>query len=363
MSVIYEENNFKLIRHDRQLQTFKDQDEIVQYQLKEILFDNFKRKLKKKNNPDALEDVTELKAQIESFLQTCRTKKCFTLIDDEDEKYRLKNENIELLNSFYAVSSDFGSFHGENNFPQGTTTKFNLQTFLIPSNCKFFNKKIEDIETFLPGNATNKFDYIVIDPPWKNRYIKRVKKSSANKQGYFTMSDEEILKIPLENYIKKSSIVVVWCTNSESHINSLKSKILAKWKLKLLSTWQWVKVDKNGELFCAIDGNKKPFEQIFIATHEANESFDERLRQDLFIFSQPSSIHSHKPLLIGEKFELIITQFRLICGLFTDLFCQHLPQPLNCLEIFARNLYENFTSVGLEVLKLQNILLYEKFPR
>ena len=43
-----------------------------------------------------------------------------------------------------------------------------------------------------------------------------------------------------------------------------------------------------------------------------------------------------------------------------DLFIKHLPSQPICLELFARNLYEGFTSFGMEVLKLQNSILYEK---
>jgi N(6)-adenine-specific DNA methyltransferase len=44
----------------------------------------------------------------------------------------------------------------------------------------------------------------------------------------------------------------------------------------------------------------------------------------------------------------------------TEIFRKHLPDDPKCLEVFARNLNENFTSIGVEVLKLQNELLYEK---
>lgn len=115
------------------------------------------------------------------------------------------------------------------------------------------------------------------------------------------MTDEEIAKIPIAKYITENAIVIIWCTNSESHIKSIKEKLLPEWNLKLLSKWQWVKVDKNGELFCSIDGNKKPFEQIFIATHIENEYFDEALKRNCLIFSEPSSIHSHKPPLKGKN--------------------------------------------------------------
>lgn len=296
MSVLYELNECKLIKHNRQLNSFESIDgEIVCHQLRENLFENFKRKQKTKS----LEGLNAMKTKVESFLNVCKKEKMFSMTDEADVDAK-KTANVELMNRFYADTSELEAFHGENNLRTGKVTTIGENIFLIPPCCKFYNKKIEELETCIPPNEVNKFDLIVIDPPWKNRYIKRVKKS-AGKQGYFMMSDDEIEKIPLENYTKESSIVIIWCTNSESHISSVKEKFLTKWKLKLLSTWQWVKIDYNGELFCPIDGNKKPFEQIFITTHQKNRNYDTEMEKDFLIFSQPSSIHSHKPPLLGEK--------------------------------------------------------------
>ncbi|CRL03372.1 CLUMA_CG016380, isoform A [Clunio marinus] len=342
MSVIFEENNCKLITHNRQRNKYKSNsknEEYAVYQLCETLFNNFKRKQKATSDTVESNDTETI---IKDFLNSCKKMKLF-LTSSIDEEEKLKDENIKLVNKFYddESSTDVGYFHGENNLQYGKLLTIKENIYLIPSCCKFFNKKIEDMETFLPSDEANKFDFIVIDPPWKNRYIKRVKKKTGSKQGYFTMSDDEIMEIPLENYIKNSSIVIVWCTNSPSHITALQERILNKWNLKLLSRWQWVKIDRNGELFNNIEGNKKPFEQIFVTCHVNSQNNYQEIKDEKFIFSHPSSIHSHKPPLI-------------------DLFREFLPNEPKCLEIFARSLYNNFTSVGLEVLKLQNILLYEK---
>jgi N6-adenosine-specific RNA methylase IME4 len=302
MTEIFRDSDCLLIEHARPSNLFRDKEEnVIKYQLKNILFKNFKRKQKVKSEiVEKSEDSKKLTGKIQNFLAACRLKNLFPPTDEADIE-RLKTLNVELTNKLYESSTEFGFFHGGNNLNEGRLMTMNNSCFLIPPRCKFFNKRIEDIESFLPSNDANKFDYIVIDPPWKNRYIKRVKKNSSNKQGYSMMSDDEIVKIPLENYLCDTSIVVIWSTNSETHIRAIKEKLLCKWKLKLLSSWQWIKVDNSGELFCAIDGNKKPFEQIFIATHEANCNYDKVLEEDLMLFSQPSSIHSHKPQLIGRR--------------------------------------------------------------
>lgn len=243
--------------------------------------------------------------EIEEFLKAARDENIFgTNISDEaiDE---LKTANMELMKMFYECSSDFGTFHGENNLKHGKLATFgsNSGNFLIPPHCKFRQGDIRDIEDYLPRQT--KFDFIVIDPPWSNRFVKRARKKSDLKRSYHTMTNDEIQNLPIESYTKSSTIVVIWCTNSETHIKSLQEKFLVKWRLKLLAVWKWFKVDRRGELFCDIandpdDRNKKPYELIFVATHAENTNHSKKLEENLMIFSHPSSIHSHKPPLTGK---------------------------------------------------------------
>lgn len=87
--------------------------------------------------------------------------------------------------------------------------------------------------------ATDLYDFIVIDPPWSNKYVKRAKRKSC---GYQMCDENAIIAIPIENLIKSNSLVVIWCTNSPAHTESLRNKFLTKWNLKLLATWYWIKV-------------------------------------------------------------------------------------------------------------------------
>lgn len=337
MNVLYEIEDCKLIKHDRQLCCFHSDDgEVITYQLQQILFENFKRKQKKSfKEPEA---ENETKTRVLNFLTACKTRNFFPRVEEENME-RLKAANIELLNKFQAISYELGSFHGENNLNYGKCVTMKESSFLIPPHSRFFNKKVEELETCIPPNEANKFDFIVIDPPWKNRYIKRLKKNDADKKrGYFMMTDDDIIQIPLEKYSKITSIVVIWCTNSETHLNAVKQKFLVKWKLKLLSSWLWIKIDKNGELFNPFEGNKKPFEQLFIATHQDNSDYDRQLENDCLLFSEPSSIHSHKPPLLGKQ----LTS----CNRFTKalktvfIFNRHFPAASACATDLPRSLCE-----------------------
>ncbi|KAL7049864.1 hypothetical protein ACKWTF_003886 [Chironomus riparius] len=306
MIVIQESNDCKLINHDRSLYNAKHQE-----------------------TDDS--EVTKIK----TFLTECKLKNFFSTIPDSDIE-GIKDDNIKLMNEFYSKTKEFGQFHGENNLNHGIVTKINTEQYLIPPKCRFFNKSVDKMPDFL--SIDEKFDYFVIDPPFRCRYIKRLKKTCQQK-SYQMMTNEDILKIPLNNYTHKNSLIVIWCTNSDTHEKFIRSDIMHAWHLKLIGTWKWVKIDKCGDTFCPFNGSKKPYEKIFIAAHA--DSDNKCIEQDLTIFSQPSSIHSHKPPLL-------------------ELFKGLLPLEPKCLEIFARSLYENFTSVGLECLKLQNTMLFDK---
>lgn len=57
------------------------------------------------------------------------------------------------------------------------------------------------------------------------------------------LDNNAIEKIPIENFvIPHRTLVAIWCTNAPSAIKSIKERFLSKWKLKLISTWYWIKV-------------------------------------------------------------------------------------------------------------------------
>ncbi|XP_055594561.1 N(6)-adenine-specific methyltransferase METTL4 isoform X2 [Uranotaenia lowii] len=228
------------------------------------------------------------------------------------------------------------SFKGANLSEYSVINSFAGQDYVIPSNCHFFNDDIARLNELVPEE--NKFDYIVLDPPWWNKYIRRTKPVNKN-ISYQMLDNEAISNIPLEKYIHSRTVVVIWCTNSPTHINAIKEKFCKKWKLKLVGNWYWIKTTKSGLPVCAFNEvtKKQPYEQLFIATSENGDSTD--MLQEKFIFSIPCAFHSNKPPLI-------------------DLFAELLPEHPKCLELFARNVYPNFTSIGTEVLKLQNARLF-----
>lgn len=249
------------------------------------------------------------------------------------------SENIEELPNIWNDKTEFPNFQGGNN-DLTTFTKFPFigQTFIIPPNCRFFNKSIFEIKE---GLGT--FDFIVMDPPWINKYIRRLKKADRNLNlGYQMIDNNTLAEIPIEKMIHSKSIVAIWCTNSPQHQKSLLEVFLPKWDLKLVVKWFWIKLSSNNEVVSDFneENKKQPFDTLFVACHKDYVGALSGLTEIQMVLSTPSVIHSHKPPIV-------------------KVFEKNLPQNPRCLEIFARYLQPNFTSVGLEVLKLMDVRLYQ----
>lgn len=119
--------------------------------------------------------LLNLKQKVEDSLIEIKKSHKFEL-EDYNLIDQQKSENIEFINKFHQVSSEiiFRDFFGENNLDYSHMHTIQNQSFIIPPKCKFFNKDIRKMGEFLDANL--KFDFVVADPCWKNRYIKRTKK-------------------------------------------------------------------------------------------------------------------------------------------------------------------------------------------
>ncbi|CAG9769346.1 unnamed protein product [Ceutorhynchus assimilis] len=207
--------------------------------------------------------------------------------------------------------------------------------FIIPENCKFLSKNVNEIDKYL---SKEQFDLILLDPPWWNKYIRRKKKKSPH-DAYKMMYNCDLKEIPVDKLLSNNGIVVVWCTNSFQHLNTLLEDIFPKWKVSFVAKWYWLKITVHGEPICEFSKppGKQPFEQIIIGCRDLKAN--NLPRNGKILLSVPSAIHSHKPPL-----DQVLKAF--------------LPENPRCLEIFARYLLPNWTSYGNEVLRLQHESMY-----
>lgn len=206
--------------------------------------------------------------------------------------------------------------------------------YLIPPKSSFVMADTRNLKLFT--DILGKFNLIILDPPWENKSVKR-------KKMYWTLSNEDLLMLPVPELSAPDCIIGMWVTNRVKHIEFIIKELFPKWKISYITTWYWLKVTKYGEMVYNIESqHKKPYELLILGRHRSTDSVllpDVPL--DKTIISIPSSLHSMKIPL-------------------HDILTPYLPPNPKCLEVFARNLQNGWFSIGNEVFKHQHIDYFEK---
>lgn len=83
-----------------------------------------------------------------------------------------------------------------------------------------------------------KFDVVVIDPPWKLKKLTHKKRPNQTGFDYPTMSCRQISQLPVDRLLKPSSWVFLWTIQKYLYDAP---EILARWGCKLLATGVWEK--------------------------------------------------------------------------------------------------------------------------
>lgn len=88
----------------------------------------------------------------------------------------------ELSATLYRESSGWTSisFNGENNTNEALIRRIGSQEFVFPQQCKFYCQDVCEIKNYI--DSLGKFDLILLDPPWWNKYIRR-KKAKCEQEG------------------------------------------------------------------------------------------------------------------------------------------------------------------------------------
>ncbi|XP_055383623.1 N(6)-adenine-specific methyltransferase METTL4 [Condylostylus longicornis] len=322
------------------------EDEIFCYKLKEQIFRFTKKKksAEKRKIAGTSSETTDKENELNNISIVLNKvlekqdllKRCFGTISNGSPDLELNvDENYSLHRSY-----------GDNMFNTLKVIEILDSKYIIPGKSRYYNMRVDEFCKIIIDET---FDFIIIDPPWRNKYIRRLRKSEFKKKfAYEMMSHLEIENIPVEKFTAKNSIVIIWCTNSQQHQEAILNHFLPKWNLKFLTKFFWIKLSSNCGKFelhhdlNSESGKKQPFEVLFVASPMDSE-LNTLENNSNFLLSVPSAIHSHKPPLL-------------------ELFKKWLPKDRepNCLELFARYLQPGFTSVGTEVLKLMNINLYDR---
>lgn len=152
---------------------------------------------------------------------------------------QLKNtEAAELAQNVYEQTgkNPINDISGGNG-TQSIVTSVSGTKYLFPSNCRFYCKDICKINEDL---TDQEYNFIVIDPPWWNKFVRRKKRKTDH--GYQMMYSDDLVNIPIDSLLSPDGLIAVWCTNSQQHLNNLLNNIFIKWNVKFVAKMFWLKV-------------------------------------------------------------------------------------------------------------------------
>lgn len=220
--------------------------------------------------------------------------------------------------------------------------------FTIPPLSTFLLGTIPNLTgTGIPGLGDQRFNLIVLDPPWPNRSVRR--SGHYHTQSYMDMDAlTETMKCILQSHLSFSldrhsessagkKIAAIWVTNSYKARMAAYDAIHAS-GLVVAEEWAWVKTAVNGEAVLPVSGVwRKPYEVLVIgmpsvpASSPGSVPGPEVRRR---VIAAVPDVHSRKPNL-KELFEEVF----FTSGSYTAL------------EVFARNLTAGWCGCGDEVLR------------
>ncbi|KND00416.1 uncharacterized protein SPPG_04738 [Spizellomyces punctatus DAOM BR117] len=204
-------------------------------------------------------------------------------------------------------------------------------SFIVPPHSVFLMSDLSQAQLL---RSLNPFDFILMDPPWPNKSVRRAGK-------YQEIDIYDLFRLPLKHLIKPGGCLAVWVTNKPKYQRFVRDKLFSACGLAYVAEWYWLKVTLKGEWVVDLDSlHRKPYEVLIIgrAQHASNSHPDPvaSLPTRRAICSVPSKHHSRKPLL-------------------DDAIAPFLPRDAQKLEIFARNLLPGWTSWGNEVLRFNDV--------
>ncbi|KRY32473.1 Succinate dehydrogenase [ubiquinone] iron-sulfur subunit, mitochondrial [Trichinella spiralis] len=211
---------------------------------------------------------------------------CFTDIRRVEVKESKFDEAVFYPILYYNESERFASISHAN------------QLYIIPPKAQFITGDVFTSVKLL-NEANEKFDFIVIDPPWSNRGVRR-------KRCYETIDESELCKLTIDSLLSDNGIVVLWMTNNDRLLKFAKNVLLNQWNLQFIGLWHWLKVTRYGEFVRPFwHDYKLPFENILLATKNKNSSFDIPVKR--ILVAVPNAVASHKPPLFKIDFAMIRT--------------------------------------------------------
>ncbi len=146
----------------------------------------------------------------------------------------------------------------------------------------------------LPPIPQRNYSLIVIDPPWTYN-LRESDKTQRNRTTYPTLSDEEILALPIGEIAAQHAYCLLWVTNN--HL-PLGFRCLECWGFEYQSIFTWVKVTLDGSQLRIGTGHygRNCTEHFLIGTRGKPKSISHLgLTKIPNVIKAPRTEHSRKP--------------------------------------------------------------------
>ncbi|VDN28879.1 unnamed protein product [Gongylonema pulchrum] len=116
-----------------------------------------------------------------------------------------------------------------------------------------------------------RFDFILLDPPWPNRSVKR-------KSTYTTHGEVELLlDLYIQELLKESGLLAFWITNSPGILHFV-DEFIDRHEFEKIATWRWLKVTRTGEPVYSLESkHKQPFESVIFICNNNLEFYREKI--------------------------------------------------------------------------------------
>lgn len=218
----------------------------------------------------------------------------------------------------------------------------------VPSSSTFLLSKCEKSNPFhkaplfldpRPWSGVDRFNFILLDPPWPNR-------SATRRKSYATVASQQSMfnllsSLQIDSYLLPCGYVAMWTTNRAAIRDMVlgASGLFKHWGVELIEEWIWVKTTAEGEPVVALNALwRKPWEVLLVGKAPQGPGKPAPVTPTLksrVIFAVPD-LHSRKPCLksIIEK----------------TLLKEDAPH-YNAMELFARYLVQSWLSWGDEATK------------
>ncbi|KAK5697604.1 hypothetical protein LTR17_023978 [Elasticomyces elasticus] len=188
------------------------------------------------------------------------------------------------------------------------------------------------------------FDFILLDPPWPNRSVRRTHKTAGSTyqvMGNIRDTENLLYGMDLEMLMANECLVGVWITNKQA----VRELVLAEgglfdtWGAQLVEEWIWLKTTINGEPVTPLDAVwRKPYEVLLLGRkRDAQYGSDTNIAVKRRVILAVPDLHSRKPCLKDLVEPLLRSN-----------------KDYRALEVFARHLVAGWWSWGNECIKFNS---------